>query len=141
MSVEKKWKANQEKVAFAKAFPGMIQRWEETVGRPVKAVVQVDGRPITLLVFEEGRFAFVSPPEPQPAELLAGLAAARKHLEPYHAEAYASLDRLAEEDRRLKKMARLENIIGAVRNNLPEIPELKESLRRLLDDIDKEGES
>jgi hypothetical protein len=137
--VEKKWKANLEKVAFAKDFPGRVHRWEEAVGLSVRALVQVTGKPITLLVFEGGRFAFVSPSDPQPPELLAGLAAARPELERYHPDAYRSLDRLAAEDREMGRVARLENILGAIRNNLPQMPELKERLRRLLDEIEKEN--
>lgn len=141
MDAEKKWKANLEKVAFAKGFPGMIRRWEEAVDLTVRAVVQVAGKPITLLIFEAGRFGFVSPADPQPPELLAGLAAARLHLERYHPEAYQELDRLSMEDSELGRLARLDNILGAIRNNLPQIPELKGKLRQLLDEIDPKGNS
>lgn len=133
-NVEKKWKANQEKVGFAKGFPGMIAAFEKLAGRKIEAVVPIEGKQVTLLILEKGEFAVISSMEPQPAELLAALEKARSYLEPHHPEAYASLDRLWEIDRETQRVARLENILGAIRNNLPQIPELKEELRKVLDE-------
>ena len=141
MYIEKKWKANLEKVSFAKGFPGLIRQWEDVVGQSVLAIVPIDGKPDLVLIFEGGKFAFISPMEPQPAELLAGLAAARPYLEPYHQAAYETLDRFSQDDREMQRMARLENIVGAIRNNLAQIPELKETLRKLLEELDRPGKA
>jgi len=139
MYIEKKWKTNLEKVSFAKAFPGLIRHWDEVVGQAVQAIVPVEGKSVFVLIFEGGKFAFISPMEPQPSELLAALSAARLYLERYHPEAYGTLDRFSRDDREMQRMARLENIVGAIRNNLPQIPELKETLRNLLEEIDAAG--
>jgi hypothetical protein len=53
-------------------------------------------------------------------------------LEPRHREAYAEYDRLARVDKEALRSARLENIIGAIHNNLELIPELKDRLRELV---------
>ena len=57
---------------------------------------------------------------------------ARAHLEPTHRSAYAEYDRLAKKDRDAPKSARLEKIVGAIQNNLEQIPELKERLKELV---------
>ena len=40
MAVEEKWKANLEKVAFMKQFPGLLGNWEALTGKTIKAVTQ-----------------------------------------------------------------------------------------------------
>jgi len=55
-------------------------------------------------------------------------------LEPKHPKAYAEYDRLARLDKEALRAARLEKIIGAIENNLEQIPELKDRLRRLVDE-------
>ena len=59
--------------------------------------------------------------------------AARRELEPKHREAYAQYDRLVRQDKEALRAARLEKILGAIQNNLAQIPELKDRLRRLVD--------
>jgi hypothetical protein len=68
----------------------------------------------------------------QPKELGEGLAAARSALEPRHPEPYKEYDRLVKQDKDATRAARLEKIIGAIRNNLEQIPELKDRIRQLV---------
>ena len=61
-----------------------------------------------------------------------GLRVARAALEPRYSEAYAQYDRLVANDKEALKVARMEKIIGAIQNNLEQIPELKDQIRQLV---------
>ena len=74
----------------------------------------------------------VSLPTSEPQELTAGLLEARDLLEPTHPEAFAEYDRLDQIDNNAGRIARMENILGAIRNNLEQIPELKDHIRQLV---------
>ena len=133
MSSEAKWKANKKKVAFMKQFPGLLTRWEETEGKALERVVPLPSKAgHAALVFSHGHFVIASPPDPEPLEIAAGLAALRPLLVSTYARAYAEYDRLVFDDRDALRVARLENIIGAIRNNMQDIPELKDRLRGLV---------
>src|SRR5438094_753086 len=89
MPVEEKWKANQEKVAFMKRFPGLTLTWDQVHGKTVEAVTPLSSKPgAAVLVFSDGSFTVAPPLEPQPWELGDGLGVARSVLEPRHPEAY-----------------------------------------------------
>ena len=133
MYVEKKWQTNREKVAFAKSFPGRLMKWDAAIGKKVERVVFVHEKETGLAIFEEGTFIFIPSPDPEPAELIQSLLAGRSFLEPYYKEAYSELDQWIAADKEMQRKARLENIMGAIRNNLPQIPELKEELKRFLE--------
>jgi hypothetical protein len=135
MAVQDKWKANQAKVAFMNAFPGLTLSWPAVQGKTVEAVAALSGRPGgAVLVFSDGSFVVAPPIAPEPWELGEGLQAARTALEPRHPQAYRDLDRLVLQDKDAQRAARLEKIIGAIKNNLEQIPELKDRLRRLVDE-------
>lgn len=134
MAVEEKWKANQEKVAFMKRFPGLTLAWDQVQGKTVEAVMPLSSKPgAAVLVFSDGSFTVVPPLEPEPWELGDGLGVARQVLEPKHPQAYQEYDRLARTDKEALRAARLEKILGAIQNNLDQIPELKDRLRQLVD--------
>jgi diglucosylglycerate octanoyltransferase len=134
MAVEEKWKANQQKVAFMKQFPGLATTWEQVQGKTLEAVVPLPGKAgAAILIFSDGAFMVVPPLAPEPWELTEGLKAARPLLQAKHPAAYAEYDRLAKIDREALRAARMEKIIGAIQNNLEQIPELKDRLRRLVD--------
>lgn len=135
MAVEEKWKANQAKVVFMKQFPGLAPSWTELQGKTLEAVAPLSGKAgAAVLVFSDGSFVIAPPLAPEPWELTEGLGVARKALEPKHPEAYAEFDRLTHQDKEALRTARLEKIIGAIENNLERIPELKDRLRRLVDE-------
>ncbi|MFZ5875945.1 MAG: hypothetical protein ACOYXU_05995 [Nitrospirota bacterium] len=128
-SPEEKWAANRAKVEFAMTFPGLIREWADARGKTVDTIVASgDAR---VVIFSDGTFALVPSRDLDPAAMMAALAAARPRLEPAHPDAYAELDRLAARDRELGRRARLENILGAIRHNAADIPELKDAVRRL----------
>ncbi len=133
MAVEEKWKANQEKVAFTKRFPGLTLDWKACEGKTIRAVVPLTGkRGAAVVVFTDGCFTVVPPLNPEAWELGQALLDARIHLEPMHREAYAEYDRLARKDKEALKSARVEKILGAIQNNLEQIPELKDRLKALV---------
>ena len=68
----------------------------------------------------------------EPYELGEALQAARSYLEPKHPEAYLGYDQLLKKDKDAQRTARLENILGAIRNNMEQIPELKDRLKDLV---------
>lgn len=134
MPVEEKWKANMEKVAFMKRFPGLATAWEQVPGKTIEAALPLPSKPgAAVLVFSDRSFAVVPPLAPEPWELTEGLGAARRLLEPAHQDAFAEYDRLVRQDKEALRRARLDKILGAIQNNLEHIPELKDRLRRLVD--------
>ncbi|MFQ5779451.1 MAG: hypothetical protein ACE5HN_01535 [Nitrospiria bacterium] len=132
--IEDKWKANADKVAFAKSFPGLLWDWEMAIGKRVERINKEDERGANIVIFEDGTFILVPLSELRPVDIIKALIAGRPFLEPYHPDAFQQLDRHIANDKEMQRKARLENIIGAVRNNLSQIPELKEALRSLLEE-------
>ena len=133
MSVEEKWKANLEKVAFMKQFPGLLGTWGALVGKTVEAVIPLKGKQgAAVLVCSDGTFTIVPPMAPEPYELGEALAVARTLLEPTHQTAYVEYDRLVKKDKDALKSARVDKILGAIQNNLEQIPELKDRLKELV---------
>ncbi|HJT21980.1 MAG TPA: hypothetical protein VJ746_15995 [Nitrospira sp.] len=133
MAAEDKWKANLEKVAFMKQFPGLVRDWPSLKGKTVRDVVPLAGKQgAFVVVFTDGTFTVAPPMAVEPYELSEALTVARDQLEPAHQAAYVEYDRLVTKDREALKAARLEKIIGAVQNNLQHIPELKDRLKALV---------
>ena len=112
-----------------------MSTWEQTIGRTIDQVRVIPSKPqCVVLLFSDGSFAVVSLPSSEPQELTAGLLAARELLEPRHPEAFAEYDRLNQVDHQAARTARLENILGAIHNNLEHIPELKERITELVNE-------
>lgn len=133
MATEDKWKANAEKVAFMKRFPGLVTDWPALAGKTIQAVEPLAGKPgAMVIVCIDGSFAIVPPLAPEPWEIGEGLKSARPHLADKHGQAYAEYDRLVYKDREALRAARLEKIVGAIQNNLEQIPELKDRLKDLV---------
>lgn len=130
---QEKWKANQEKVAFLKRFPGLVQAWEEVRGQTVQSIIPLEtNSTFAVIVFSNGQFAISHAPETEPKYLREGVEAARTALEPVHPHAFAQYDLLADRDKSATRVARLENILGAIHNNVEQIPELKDRIRSLV---------
>lgn len=133
MSVQDKWKANQDKVAFMKQFPGLLHSWDSLEGKSVENVIGLKSKTgSAVVVFTDGSFTVVPPMAVEPYEIGEALTVARKHLESKHRAAYAEHDRLVQKDKDAQKSARLSNILGAIQNNVEQIPELKDRLKDLV---------
>jgi hypothetical protein len=133
MTIEEKWQAAREKAAYAKEFPGMITSWDALVGKEIIQVLPLKRKPFILLMFSDGTFTFAPSLDLDPSDLIPCLEEARPHLEAIDPEAYKRLDELAVKNRDFQRRARLEKILGAIKNNLAEIPELKAELKRFLE--------
>lgn len=133
---EAKWQANQEKVAFLKRFPGLLHSWDEMVGQTVTSATSIEHGEATVLTLTNGTFAVVPPLAPEPKHLRDGITAARTRLEPLYPDAYADYDVLAQRDRQATQTARMENIVGAIQNNVDQIPELQDRIRSLVKEWD-----
>jgi hypothetical protein len=133
MAVEEKWKANLEKVAFMKQFPGLLGNWESLADKTIKAVISLKGKQgAAVLVCTDGTFTIIPPMATEPYELGEALTVARSLLEPAHQTAYIEYDRLAKKDKDALMSARADKILGAIQNNLEQIPELKDRLKELV---------
>jgi hypothetical protein len=133
MTIEEKWQAAHEKAAYAKQFPGMITAWDALAGKKIIQVLPLAKKPFILLFFSDRTFTFAPSLDLDPSDLIPCLQEARPHLEAIYPEAYKKLDELAVKNRELQRQARLEKILGAIKNNLAEIPELKEELKKFLE--------
>jgi diglucosylglycerate octanoyltransferase len=133
MAVEEKWKANLEKVAFMKQFPGLLGTWEALTGKTIKAAIPLKGKQgAAVLVCTDGTFTIVPAMASEPYELGEALTVARALLEPTHQAAYVEYDQLVKKDKDALKAARVEKILGAIHNNLEQHPELKNRLKELV---------
>lgn len=133
MSIEAKWKANQDKAAFLKTFPGLISSWEQSVGQTVEHVAQFSSENGTaVIVFSNTTFAVAPPVTLEPRDGKTGLSAARAVLDPLNPQAFAEYDRLSLLDQEASRKARMDNILGAINNNIDQIPELKDPIRSLV---------
>jgi len=136
VSTEEKWKMNAKKVAFAKAFPGRLQHWHETIGKKIKQVIELEKEKMEVILFSDATFIVIPNPNAKPALLLQALRAAMPVLRQHYEAAYKTLDDFIASDQELQRKARLDNIMGAIHNNYPKIPELKVELRRFLEEIE-----
>jgi hypothetical protein len=133
MATEDKWKANLEKVAFMKQFPGLLTSWDGLKGKTIEAVIPLKLKQgAAAIICSDGTFTIAPPMMTEPYELGETLTAGRSILEPKHSKAYGEYDRLVLKDKDALKTARLEKIIGAIENNLEQIPGLKERLKALV---------
>lgn len=133
--IKKKWQANIDKVAFAKAFPGRQTEWQAAVGKTVEAAMPIPtAEKSTALIFTDGDFIIVPKLKDTPKEILFALGEAKPVLERFHSEAYQTLEELTARDRELTRRARMERIVDAVRNNLETMPDLKAALKKVLDE-------
>ena len=129
---EAKWKANQEKVAFLKQFPGLLRSWDGIAGRTVTSVTSIEQSDTKVLILDNGSFAIVPPLATEPQQLRDGITAVATRLRALYPDAYREYEALAQRDREATRIARLENILGAIHNNLDDIPELKDRIRALV---------
>jgi len=140
MGNETKWKANLQKVAYLKTFPGWLSSWKQGIGSTIEQVLPIPEQGShTVLLLSQGKFIVTPEAHTEPQIVTAGLLAARPQLEPTYREAFQEYDRLTQIDQEAGRTARLENILNAIDNNLERIPELKTHIRKLVSQWDKES--
>jgi hypothetical protein len=141
MGNEAKWKANLDKVAYLKIFPGWLSSWEQGVGSTIEHVLPIPEHAAhSVVVLSQGKFIVTPQAHTEPQMVTAGLLAARSQLEQTHSEAFQHYDHLTELDQEAGRTARLENILNAIDNNLERIPELKTRIKELVSQWDNESQ-
>lgn len=121
----------REKFQYVAEFPGLLPTWSEARGRTVAQVVSVGEAQV--LVFTDGCF-LVALPSPLAGEAaLKVLLGAREALASHWAAEFAELDRRIAAEREAMRLARMEKVLGAVEQNLPQVPELRQELLQLLE--------
>ena len=141
MGNEEKWKANLQKVAYLKTFPGWLSSWDQGVGSTFEHVIPIPEQTAhTVLLLSEGKFIVTPQAQEEPQIVTAGLLAARPQLESTHSEAFQQYDHLTQLDQEAGRTARVENIINAIDNNLERIPELKARIKELVSQWDNESQ-
>lgn len=134
-SIEEKWAANEVKVALIKKFPGLFLAWNELSGRTVKKVMPLKDQKAVILALEDGGFTVAQNLDPAAYQILEGIEALRPDLQARVSEAYRALDEAIRTEKELARRARLEKIVGAIKANISEMPELKEEISRILREL------
>ncbi|MFN3560664.1 MAG: hypothetical protein ACK4XY_11590 [Chloroherpetonaceae bacterium] len=125
---ERKWRASEEKVRFAKAFPGLLKEKDSTKAL-FKTVPLQYGE---LIIYADYTFTFEPLDENDVPKFISNLREARAHLYEHHREAFDKLDELTASDKELTRLSRLEKLLGAVVNNTIEFPELYDAIPKCL---------
>ncbi len=133
--IEEKWAANEEKVAFIKKFPGLFLAWLDASGKKIRKAIPLKDGVGTVLSMEDGSFTVAGKIDPTAHQILEGIQKLRPELESRYREAYRVLDQKVALDQEMTRRARLEKILGAIQNNMSELPELKEEIMKLLEKL------
>jgi hypothetical protein len=136
MHAEEAMEKRKARLAFVRDFPGRLESWADAAG---KRVAQVHSGPdaATLVLFDDGSFLVTGTWAGPPDDLQTLLLDARSVIEPFQPAAYAQLDTLRGEEAEAMRLGRMEKVVGAVQNNLAQIPELREALLELLQPLEE----
>ena len=108
MPADDKWKANMEKVAYMKAFPGLLNAWDQLTGKTVETVVPLKSKAgSAALICTDGSFVVVPLLSPEPYELGEALQVGRASLEPKHGAAWRRIRPVAQKGTKRQRTARL----------------------------------
>jgi hypothetical protein len=136
MQIDDKWRLNKKKNDFTKSCPGFLTALSEAEGKTVLKILPLTKKGESIMLFEGGFFLIVGFGPVMPPELLEGLELLREFIQPVYPDFYREFDRLSAEDKELSHLAKLENILGAIRNNAKNLPELKEALKEAISDLE-----
>ncbi len=125
---EQKWRASEEKVRFAKAFPGLLKEKDHT--KTVLKTAQLQHG--DLIIYSDYSFTFEPLDENDVPKFVSNLREAKAYLYEHHRVAFDTLDELTARDKELTRLSRLEKLLGAVVNNTIEFPELYEAIPKCL---------
>ncbi|MGQ9806431.1 MAG: hypothetical protein ACUVRP_10210 [Chlorobiales bacterium] len=134
---EQKWRASEEKVRFAKSFPGLLKEKDATK-QVLKTETLQHGE---LIIYSDYSFIFEPLSEDDVPKFMSNLREARAHLYAYYRDAFNTLDELTARDKELTRLSRLEKLLGAVVNNTIECPELYDAIPKCLANPSQSAES
>ncbi len=133
--VQQKWSINRQKNEKAKA----LQAYALAAPRAQEAETCLTA-PVTVYAYNDG-FLYVDDPVlwQYPDRIWKVIDQLKGWLQAYHPVFWDELQALAARDSEIARQARVAKIMGAIGNNLDELPELKEELIKLGDKL-KKGE-
>lgn len=127
---EEKWKINREKNEFARTIPCKVS--PDMHLKVLFKTVLPSKKSIELCIYENHTFSLSDPNAFDDAQLvLETVEIVRPYIEKYYPEFYQEYDKWVLLDKEATKKARLEKILGAIANNMAEIPELKDEIIKL----------
>lgn len=126
---EEKWKINRQKNEFARTIPGKVS--------PAALKIRYrtflpSSKNTELCVYENNTFSLSDENAFEDAQLvIETVELVRPYLERFYPEFYQEYDKWVQLDKEATRKARLEKILGAIANNMAEIPELKDEIIKL----------
>ncbi len=127
--VQQKWALNRRKNEKARE----LRHYALTQPRDRAPLVTLE-KPATVQAYEDGYFYLAdSSVWDYPDRIWAMLEQLRDWLTTHHNEYWQALQELQEQDAEAARQARVAKILGAIGNNLDDLPELKDELIRLGD--------
>jgi len=131
-TIEQKWAANEEKTALIKSFPGLFLSWPKALDKKIIKIVPLKEKSGAVLMMEDGTFTVAPNIDPTTHQILEAIQSLRPELESRLSEVYGKLDEKVAKDKEMARRARMEKILGAIQNNMAEMPELKEEIGKLI---------
>lgn len=127
---EEKWKINRQKNEFARSIPCKIS--PDNTLKVIHKTHLNCAKDIELCIYETHTFSLSNPDAFEDAQIvIETVELVRPYLEQQYPEFYQEYDKWVELDKEATRKARLEKILGAIANNMAEIPELKEEIIKL----------
>jgi hypothetical protein len=127
---EEKWKINRQKNDFARTIPCKIL--PDNILQIIHKTVLPSAKSIELCIYENQTFSVSQPNTFEDAQLVIEcVEIVRPYLEKFYPDFYQEYDRWVQLDKEATRKARLEKILGAIANNMAEIPELKDEIIKL----------
>ncbi len=137
MYAEQKWAASEEKTRFAKAFPGLLTDAEVLKTKIIESQILLNANGWTLTIFTDKTFTFEPIHLDDVPKFMAALRESRTHLYDFHKAAFDELERLTKRDQELTRLSRMEKILGAIVNNIVELPSLYDDVTNVLNGVIK----
>jgi len=127
---EEKWKINRQKNEFARTIPCKIE--PNSMLKTVFKTFLPSAKSIELCVYENNTFSLSHANTFDDAQLvIESIEIVRPYLEKHYPDFYQEYDKWVLLDKEATRKARLEKILGAIANNMAEIPELKDEIIKL----------
>lgn len=127
-----KWKASEEKVQFARNFPGLIKNGASSKQLKIKEIIRLGEK--TLVIYDDHQFQIVPLNINNASELIESLMLAKPHLFPHYQKDYETLEMLKAKDLALSKEAKKQKLLSSIAKHIYEIPSLKTALIEMLND-------
>jgi len=127
---EEKWKINRQKNDFARTIPCKIE--PDNNLKTIYKTFLPSAKNVELCIYENNTFSLSQSNTFDDAQLvIESIEIVRPYLEKHYPDFYQEYDKWVLLDKEATRKARLEKILGAIANNMAEIPELKDEIIKL----------